>query len=101
MMEELYKNKKLIEKSNQDTSNFLFRMTQEIKKPVKDIIGVSAELQNYNSVDEIKEKIRYINNIGTELDYLINDALDVSSMTTKRLKIYDSRYNAINIFKEN
>ena len=100
MMEELYKNKKLIEKSNQDTSNFLFRMTQEIKKPVKDIIGVSAELQNYNSVDEIKEKIRYINNIGTELDYLINDALDVSSMTTKRLKIYDSRYNAINIFKE-
>lgn len=100
MMEELYKNKKLIEKSNQDTSNFLFRMTQEIKKPVKDIIGVSAELQGCNNIDEIKEKIKYINNTGTELDYLINDALDVSSMTTKRLKIYDSRYNAVNLFKE-
>ena len=93
-------NKKLIEKSNQDTSNFLFRMTQEIKKPVKDIIGVSAELQGCNNIDEIKEKIKYINNTGTELDYLINDALDVSSMTTKRLKIYDSRYNAVNLFKE-
>lgn len=100
MMEELYKNKKLIEKSNQDTSNFLFRMTQEIKKPVKDIIGVSVELQGCNNIDEIKEKIKYINNTGTELDYLINDALDVSSMTTKRLKIYDSRYNAVNLFKE-
>ena len=100
MMEELYKNKKLIEKSNQDTSNFLFRMTQEIKKPVKDIIGVSAELQGCNNIDEIEEKIKYINNTGTELDYLINDALDVSSMTTKRLKIYDSRYNAVNLFKE-
>ena len=100
MMEELYKNKRLIEKSNQDTSNFLFRMTQEIKKPVKDIIDVSDELQSYDNINEIKEKIKYINNTGTELDYLINDALDVSSMTTKRLKIYDSRYNAMNIFKE-
>ena len=100
IMEELYKNKKLIEKSNQDTSNFLFRMTQEIKKPVKDIISASAEIQDYKNVDDIKEKVKHINNMGCELDYLINDALDVSSMTTKRLKIYDNRYNVITLFKE-
>ena len=62
MMEELYKNKKLIEKSNQDTSNFLFRMTQDIKKPVKDIVDVSQAFSE--------------------------------------LKIFDSRYNSVNIFKE-
>ena len=100
MMEELYKNKKLIEQSNQETSNFLFRMTQEIKKPVKDIIDVSGKLQNYKDIEEIKEGIKYINNTSVNLDYLINDTLDVSSMTTKRLKIFDSRYNPINIFKE-
>ena len=100
MMEELYKNKKLIEKSNQDTSNFLFRMTQEIKKPVKDIINVSQDLANCNDLAELKEKVAYINNTGVELDYLINDALDVSNMTTKKLKIFDSRYNPSNIFKE-
>ena len=97
---ELYKNKKLIEKSNQDTSNFLFRMTQDIKKPVKDIIDVSLKLQDYTDIEEMKKGIKYINNTADELDYLINDALDVSSMTTKRLKIFDSRYNPINIFKE-
>lgn len=100
MMEELYKNKKLIEKSNEDTSNFLFRMTQEIKKTVKDIISASEELQDCKDMSEIKEGIKYINNNSVELDYLINDALDVSSMTTKKLKIFDSRYNPVNIFKE-
>lgn len=100
MVEELYKNKKLIEKSSQDTSNFLFRMTQDIKKPVKDIIDVSEKLQSNNDIDKLKEGIKYINNAGVNLDYLINDALDVSSMTTKRLKIFDSRYNPVNVFKE-
>ncbi len=100
MMEVLYRNKKLVEKSNQDTSNFLFRMTQDIKKPVKDIIEISEKLQDYNDMKEIKEGIKYINNTSNNLDYLINDALDVSSMTTKKLKIFDSRYNPVNIFKE-
>ena len=99
-MEELYKNKKLIEKSNQDTSNFLFRMTQEIKKPVKDIISVSTQIQDYKDIEDIKKQVKHINNMGCELDYLINDALDVSSMTTKKLKIYDNRYNVLMLFKE-
>ena len=100
MVAELYKNKKLVEKSNQDTSNFLFRMTQDIKKPVKDIIEISEKIQGYDDVEELKKGVRHINNTGVELDYLINDALDVSSMTTKRLKIFDSRYNPANLFKE-
>lgn len=97
---ELYRNRKLIEKSNQDTSNFLFRMTQDIKRPVKEIIELSTKLQDCKKMDEIKDGIKYINNTSSNLDYLINDALDVSSMTTKKLKIFDSRYNPANIFKE-
>ncbi len=100
MMEELYKNKKLIEKSNEDTSNFLFRMTQDIKRPVKDIIDVSNDMFTIKDLKELNEGTRIINNKAKELDYLINDALDVSSMSTKTLKIYDSRYNVSNLFKE-
>ncbi|MBR3198976.1 MAG: response regulator [Bacilli bacterium] len=100
MMEELYKNKKLIEKSNEDTSNFLFRMTQDIKRPVKDIIDVSNDMFTIKDLKELNEGTRIINNKAKELDYLINDALDVSSMSTKTLKVYDSRYNVSNLFKE-
>ena len=100
MMEELYKNKKLIEKSNEDTSNFLFRMSQDIKKPVKDIIDVSGEMLVIKDIDDLRDGTKIINNKAKELGYLINDALDVSSMNTKTLKVYDSRYNVSNLFKE-
>ncbi len=100
MMEELYRNKKLIEKSNEDTSNFLFRMTQDIKRPVKNIIEVSNSMISLDDISELKEGSKIISNKAKELDYLINDALDVSSMNTKTIRIYDSRYNVVNLFNE-
>lgn len=100
MMEELYKNKKLIEKSSEDTSNFLFRMTQDIKKPIKDIIDVSADMFEIKDVSELMEGTKIINNKARELDYLVNDALDVSRMNTNTIKLYDTRYNVVNLFKE-
>ena len=100
MMEELYKNKKLIEKSSEDTSNFLFRMTQDIKKPIKDIFEVSNDMFNINDLSELKDGTKIINNKARELDYLVNDALDVSTMSTKTIKVFDTRYNVLNLFKE-
>ena len=100
LLSELYKNKKLIERSNEDTSNFLFKMTQDIKKPVKDMLVLSKDLIKENDAENIKEIAKDINNKSKELDFAINDILDVSLMDTKRIKIYDSRYNALNVFKE-
>ena len=100
LLEELYKNKKLMDRSNEDTSNFLFRMTQDIKKPVKDMVELSKGLFTEKDVDTLREGIKVINNGALQIDYLVNDALDVSTMNTKTLKIYDTRYNAINLFKE-
>ncbi len=97
---ELYKQRKLMEKSTQDTSNFLFKMTQDIKRPVKEIVNASQEIRKYKDIEEIKKGIKFIENTSLNLDYLINDAVDVSSMTTKRLKIFNNRYNPTNVFKE-
>ncbi len=91
MLEELYKNKKLIESNNEDTSNFIFKITQDIKKPVDDIIRISS-----NSNDE---KLKEINNISKNLNYLIDDALDISTMTNDNLKTYNTKYNPTNLFK--
>ena len=100
MMEELYKNKKIIEKSNEDTSNFLFRMTQDIKKPIKDIIDVSGDMFEVKDHSELMEGTKIINNKAKELDYLVNDALDVSRMNTNTIKVYDTRYNVSTLFNE-
>ena len=91
MLEELYENKKIIEDNNEDTSNFIFKITRDIKKPVDDIIKISS-----NSDDS---KLKEINNIGKNLNYLIDDALDISTMTNDNLKVYNSKYNPANLFK--
>ena len=100
IMEELYKNKKLIEKSSEDTSNFLFRMTQDIKKPIQEIINVSYAILERDDIEEIKEGNKFINNKAKELDYFVNDALDISSMSTKTIKVFNTRYNPATLFSE-
>ena len=100
MMEELYKNKKLIEKSSEDTSNFLFRMTEDIKKPINDIIDISNDMMKISDVSDLKDGSKIVNNKAKELEYLVNDALDVSLMSTKNLKIFNNRYNPNTLFDE-
>lgn len=90
MLEELYENKKIIESNNEDTSNFIFKISQDIKKPVDDIIKISS---NSN-----ENKLKEINNIGKNLNYLIADALDISTMTNDNLKVYNTKYNPKNLF---
>lgn len=97
---ELYKNKKLIEKSNEDTSKFLFKMTQDIKNPVKELISISRDMTNETNIDVLKQASKHINNYSTQIDYLINKALNISSMDTQKIKIYENKYNVINLFKE-
>lgn len=100
MLEELYKNKKLIVKNSEDTSNFLFRMTQDIKKPIKDIIDVSNDMISTKDLNELKDGAKIISNKAKELDYLVNDALDVSLMSTKNIKMFNNRYNPVTLFNE-
>ena len=90
MLEELYKNKKIIEKNNENTSNFLFKISQSIKNPVRQIIDKTSG----------NEELIELNNLGKELEYTIDDVLDVTKMTTKSLKLYTSRYNPKNLFNE-
>ena len=92
MLEELYKNRKIIEKSNEDYSNFIFKMTQDVKSPIKKIIDITSDTNN--------ETLKEINNLGKNLDYLVEDALDVSQMTTRKLKLYSTRYNPKNLLNE-
>ncbi len=100
MINELYKNKKLIEKSNEDTSRFLFRITQDIRRPVEEISDISNDMKTLNTKEEFIEASKYINNYSNQVDYLINKALNISNMDTQTIKIFENKYNPRNLFKE-
>ena len=100
MISELYKNKKIIEKSNEDTSKFMFRITGDLKRPIKELISVSNDMKTMKNKEELLEANKYISNYSNQLDYLLDKALNISTMDTQKLKIYENKYNVHNIFKE-
>lgn len=100
MIKELYKNRKIIEKINEDNSRFMFRITGDIKKPVKDIIDITNQMLKQNPTKQQKEDINYINNNANQLDFLINKALNINTMNTNTIKILESKYNIRNTFQE-
>lgn len=100
MIAELEENKRLIEQGNTDKSNFLFRMSQEVKKPIEDIIRVNKIIENSDDIEIIKKCNDYISYNSKELKMLVNGVFDVSKMDTYNIKMFDSIYNVQNVFTE-
>ncbi len=92
IMEELYKNKRIIESNAESTSNFLFKLSQDMKSSVNEINLISSKKTN--------EDLMKINILGKNLNHIINDTLDVSSMASMNEKVYNSKYNPKNLFDE-
>ena len=98
MVEELNKNKKLTEQNFEEKTNFLFKISQDLKQPLKQITDISNELIEKKETDI--EKLKKINNNSKQLYTYVNNALDVSNMDIKNLKIIESTYYAKNFFEE-
>ena len=99
MVEELNKNRKLTEQNFEEKTNFLFKISQDLKKPLLDISNISNEIIEHSN-DEIKEQAKIINNNSKQLYTYVNNALDVSNMDIKNLKIINNTYNTENFFEE-
>ena len=96
----LLRNKELTESSVNEKSNFLFKVSQEMKKPIQDVLeDVKSYNENY-SKEEVKnliQKIEYDANIAY---FIINDISSVSSMDVKKLKIEANKYKTEKFFKD-
>ena len=99
MVEELNKNRKLTEQNFEEKTNFIFKISQDLKKPLSDIANLSNNIIE-NSKENIKDQAIIINNNAKQLYTYVNNALDVSNMDIKNLKIVNSTYNTRNFFEE-
>lgn len=96
LLNELYKNKTLIEQSYEDKYNFLFEMTEKVKQPIVNMKKCVDDIEN-NQNNNIEEKIKLLNYELENLNFLINDVLDISSIDISRVKKKDVKYNLKNI----
>ena len=100
LIAELEENRRLIEQGNTDKSNFLFRMAQEVKSPIDDIIRVNKIIENSDDLEIIKKCNQYISYNSKELKMLVNGVFDISKMDAYNIKMINSTYNIYNIFTE-
>lgn len=101
MVDELIKNRNIIERTSEEKSLFLFKMTQEIRRPLD---CISHEIDTYNNSKLTKsENDNLMNNIylnNRKINYLINDVLGITNYDSKNIKVIENTYNIRSIFKE-
>ena len=100
MIGELYKNKELVEQSYEDKSNFLFELTQQVRTPIINLSKQCKSLDNVNDIKDLKSGLKEINNYIRQLDFVVNDVLDVSSLQVQKVKFSENRYNVNNLYNE-
>ena len=100
-IEELKKNRSLTSKSYIEKSNFLFRMSAEVRKPIDNI----GKLNNYNlesnDIKEIKENSSLIDLNVRDASFTLNNILDVTSLDSKKINIVkNEKYSIIKLLNE-
>ena len=100
-LEEVTKNNEITEQAYIDKSNFIFEMTQEVREPLNYIKNSSKELiDNDYKKEEYKEGLNYIYNASRQLDFVVNDVLNVSSLDVQKVKFLNNRYNLDMIYED-
>lgn len=78
------------ERANQSKSEFLARMSHELRIPLNSMLGFSRLMQNDSALPaNNKENLDIINASGEHLLMLINDVLDISRIEANQLCLKD------------
>ena len=101
MVDELVENRKIIERSSEEKSIFLFKMSQGIKEPSKNI---EKEITRYEEEKNTKEKVdNIIQNIDREngkINYLVNDVMGLTSFDGSKIKKVEGSYNIYSLLED-
>lgn len=92
MLNEMAKNKELMEQGYEDKYNFLFEMTQEARNPLVNINNLTNALRMEDDPKKVKDGLLVLNNMVRQLDFSINDILNISSLDVQKIKVVNNRY---------
>ena len=100
MLNELYKNKEIMESNYEDKYNFLFEITQESRNPLKSIENICSNMKDEKDINVIKENIKDLSNLAKRLDFTINNVMNVSTLDAQKINIIDKKYNLKKVCEE-
>ena len=97
MIDELNKNRILINQTMEDKSNFLFLASSQLKRPIDEIVELADSSINLKNVDALQENFKEISNKSHNLAILVNNVMDISSLSNVNIKVIDEKYNLKNL----
>ena len=100
LLEEVHKSKEISDNANEEKTMFLYNMTQEIRNTTNDINMNADMILDSDNLDDDKDCAREIKAITSKFNSMTNEMFDVSKMDAANIKVYNSKYNIKNIFKE-
>lgn len=100
VLEELENNRILIENNNEEKSNLLFKLSQEIRMPIKEIENISYDMLNKKDINDLKNCSKDINIESKNLSLLVDNILDISSMDINKIKLYKNKFDIYKLYNE-
>ena len=89
---ELEESKEAAEKSSQAKTEFLSRMSHEMRTPMNAIIGMTTIGKNSDDVWKVKDCLTKIEDASNHLLGVINDILDISKIEAGKLELYHTDF---------
>ena len=100
LLEELAVNKNLLQHSNEEKSNLLFKLTQDVKLPIENICNTSKDMLNMKKVIELKNNSKLINDDANRVRFIINNVLNINDIDYNKIKVFNDTYDINNLYKE-
>ena len=100
MIAELNRTKNKIEKNNADNSKFLYKVTEDLRNSSYEMNEVVNRIAARDIDDDTREDIYKLRYLLSNNRNKLNDALDISSLDIKNIKITNSKYELSKIIKE-
>ena len=100
LLEELAVNKNLLQHSNEEKSNLLFKLTQDVKLPIENICKTSKDMLNMKKVIDLKNNSKLINDDANRVRFIINNVLDINDIDYNKIKVFNDTYDINKLYKE-
>ena len=100
LLEELAVNKNLLQHSNEEKSNLLFKLTQDVKLPVENICNTSKDMLNMKKVIDLKNNSKLINDDANRVRFIINNVLNINDIDYNKIKVFNDTYDINKLYKE-
>jgi len=98
LYQEEQEQKHILEAASMAKSDFLSRISHDMRTPLNGILGIAYLAKEKNDPDELKKDIKTIEASGQILLNLVNDTLDMSRIESGRIELHPEECNEKTVF---